>query len=72
MWRGLGGEREHGAHRGRRIGMEMPAGVRSSDDKFHRPRFFLSGEMKGEARGSMQGTYRKGVDGQYCEESPGE
>jgi hypothetical protein len=39
------------AHRGRRIGAVMPADMRSSDDKFCHPRFVLSGETEGEARG---------------------
>jgi hypothetical protein len=44
----LGGERERGVHRGCRIGVETPAGERSSDDKFRRLRFALGGETKGE------------------------
>jgi hypothetical protein len=60
MWRGLGGEREHGAHRGRRIGMEMPAGARSSDDKFRRPRFVLSRETKGREERGVRASYSIG------------
>jgi hypothetical protein len=33
----LGGEGEHGAHHGYRIGAVMPADVRSSDEKFEQP-----------------------------------
>jgi hypothetical protein len=51
--------------------VEMPAGERSSNDKFHRPWFVLSGETKGKVRGSARGTYRQGLDGQYCEKLPG-
>jgi hypothetical protein len=67
----LEGEGESLVHRGRRIGMEMPAGVRSSDDQFRRPWFVLSGETKGEARATTQGTYRQGLDGHHCEKLPG-
>jgi hypothetical protein len=35
--RKVGGEGKRLAHRGRRIGVEMPAGVRSSDDKSRQP-----------------------------------
>jgi hypothetical protein len=33
----LGGEREHGVHRGCRIGAVIPADVRSSVEKFEQP-----------------------------------
>jgi hypothetical protein len=63
--------RRTGAHRRRRNCPGKPADLRISGDEFRRPRFVLSGETKGEARGSVRGTYRQGIDGQYCEESRG-
>jgi hypothetical protein len=52
--RGLGGEREHGVHRGCRIGVEMPAGMRSSGERFCRPGGAISRESRGEARGGRE------------------
>jgi hypothetical protein len=48
------------AHRGRRIGVEMPAGERSSDDKFRRLRFVLGRETKGERERTARGLYTCG------------
>jgi hypothetical protein len=49
----LGGEREHGVHRGCRIGVEMPAGMRSSGERFCRPGGAISRESRG---GSKRGS----------------
>jgi hypothetical protein len=46
----LGGEREHGVHRGSRIGAVMPADVRSSVEKFEQPGGTTCRGTKGEMK----------------------
>jgi hypothetical protein len=45
---GIEGIRRTGAHHGRRIGVEMPAGMRSSGDKIRQPGGAISRECRGE------------------------
>jgi hypothetical protein len=57
--RKVGGDREHGVHRGCRIGAVMPADVRGSGERFCRPGGAISRES---GRGSKRGwrpSYRR-------------